>query len=213
MDQMKNFEIQIILHKGDDIIPFRVGTLDAIRTIINKISFDTPPLFIYKNSVLLNALSFAFYGITEGSHIYTVPISQNKDGPPLTTDSASPRNNSNDNSLFRNLRTPSFPLPQIKKDFNAEREKFKKIFKKIHNDSAEEEESLDLVFKTYSDPNFARESAKIKDRFFQRVEGTIKCHRRLLKHFIQSSGNCFSYLEQKSKDKDKNKYEGDQNES
>lgn len=212
MDQMENFDIQIILHKGDELIPFHVGVLDSIRTIINKISFDGPTLFLYKNSVLMTALSFAFYGITDGSHIYTVPISQNRAGSPLPIGSVTPNDNSNNNNILGTLRTSSFPLPQIKKDFTSEKEKFKKIFKKIHKDSNDDDESFDLSFKTYSDPLFARESAKIKDRFFQRVEGTIKCHRRLLKHFIQSSGNCFNYLEQKSKDKDKNKYDGNQDE-
>lgn len=204
---MENLEIQIILHKGDELIPFRVGPLDTIRTIVNKITFDTPTLFIYKNSVLLNALSFAFYGITEGSHIYTVPISQNNNESSLPFGSISPNNN----NLFKTIRTSSFPLPQIKKDFTAEKEKFKKMFSKIHKDSGEEEDSFDLSFKTYSDPLFARESAKIKDRFYQRVEGTIKCHRRLLKHFIQSSGSCFS-LDQKAKDKEKKKFDDNQDE-
>lgn len=213
MDQMKNFEIQIFIHKEEELIPFRVNSLDTIRTIMNKVSFNSPTLFLYKNTVLLNALSFAFYGITDGSHIYTTPASPKGNGSNLPVGSVSSAPTPN-NHLFNNLRASSFPFSQIKKDFNAEKEKFKKIFKKkINQNSADEEESFDLSFKTYYDPLFARESAKIKDRFFQRVEGTIKCHRRLLKNFIQSNGNCFNCIEQKTKDKDKDKLEENQDET
>lgn len=33
--------------------------------------------------------------------------------------------------------------------------------------------------------NFVRETAKLKDQFFQKVEGTVVCHRKILSRFIQ----------------------------
>ena len=47
----------------------------------------------------------------------------------------------------------------------------------------DEDEQSSCAFKNLLEPSLAREVARIRDRFFQRVEGTIKSHRSLLSHF------------------------------
>lgn len=63
-------------------------------------------------------------------------------------------------------------------------EEYRKIFCKVHGPHVDEE-TVTQSYNSLFNPTLAREAAKIKDRFFERVEGTIKCHRKLIKHFLQ----------------------------
>ena len=51
------------------------------------------------------------------------------------------------------------------------------------DDENDQDEKSSSAFKNLLEPSLAREVARIRDRFFQRVEGTIKSHRSLLSHF------------------------------
>ncbi|OHT02083.1 hypothetical protein TRFO_07267 [Tritrichomonas foetus] len=180
---MENKEISIILHYDGVETPIKVKALDSISSVLNNYPENRPSYFLHKNNVLMGAFTFAFYGITDNAHIYVV-TSPAKESPPLQSE---PK------------KIPIKNLP--------DKEMFKKIIQKLRLED-DEDEPFETVYKRYIDPRFARETAKMKDRFFQRVEGTIKCHRKLIKHFFQSNNCCFAFHEhqnKKPKEKDEEK--------
>jgi hypothetical protein len=48
-----------------------------------------------------------------------------------------------------------------------------------------DEEVFDARYGNAGDPQFRREAARLKDRFFERIEGTIRSHRKMLTHFFR----------------------------
>ena len=181
---MENQRIQVILHKNGKEFPVLVNLFDPVSILSTQFQSKNPLILMFKNMTLLSAFTFAFYGITDGSHIFLI---EHK------TDKPNPRPKDVNREIAKNI---------------IGREEFKKIFRRMRS-SGDEEESFETSYKTYVDANFAREAAKIKDRFFQRVEGTIKCHRKLIKHYVQSSHNRIHPPMKKEKEKEEDKEEKD----
>jgi hypothetical protein len=71
------------------------------------------------------------------------------------------------------------PRPPPKSE-TCDRESFCKMFTELHGSECNGE----LCQKC--DAQFVRQMSRLKDRFFERVEGTVKCHRQLLRHFFCS---------------------------
>lgn len=176
---MENKEIQVILHNDNKIIPLKVKIFDTIRTIKNELAMNSPTLFIHNNLVLLSAFSFAFYGITEGSHIYSIPAPEKEK---ISLCSVEKKNSS----------------PALAATTDSNGGKIQKFIQRCTSAKLDGD-GFPLSGPQAIDPIFLRESAKLKDRMFQRIEGTIKLHRRFLRRFIQT-GNCFSTDDPKKKE-------------
>ncbi|OHT03938.1 hypothetical protein TRFO_28724 [Tritrichomonas foetus] len=172
-----NEEIQIVLHKDGEETPFRVKAFDSICSILNTLKNNSPLIFIYQNAILSNALSFSFYGIKNGSHIYAVTP---KNG--INCHPSSKCSNSNHRDLFAHKKLLS---PMISK------ERFREAYEKKVGKDINEDKFL-MAYRRYQDPQISNESAKIKDRIFHQIEGTIKCHRKMMRNFFQNSEKFFN---------------------
>lgn len=137
------------------MVPLSVRILDSIRSILSKLAADAKAKIVYNNSVLSTAFSFAFYGIDDGSHIKVYPTPNEKE----------PKK-----SLVK--RPPVF-----------DRDGYRRMYEKVHGKNYDEEQFVNS-YRSFVNPELAREAAKLRDLFFERVEGTIKSHRRLIKNFF-----------------------------
>lgn len=154
--------IKIYLHYGTKEIPTTVGIYDSIK-VLDPI-LPAPCQIIYDSVILSPAFSFSFYDIKNESHLMLIPYHPTKKKKQIVY------NQKEDNKLANLIK--------------VDREKCLKIFKKIHGTNYDEEQ-FEQSYKTFLDPGLSKEAAMLKDRFFTRVEGTIKAHRKLLKQFFQ----------------------------
>lgn len=168
LDDMTNREIGIILHNNGEQSIFKVRSLDSISSIFKKFPETQPISFsklIYNNIILSYAFSFAFYGINEGSHIYAITNTQ------TMQDDSQPR------GIKQDIRNAS---PSVNK------EQLRSVFMKKYGSYFNVEE-FECNYKSFQNSSFASEIAKLKDRFYLKIEGTIKCHRRFIKNFFQNA--------------------------
>jgi hypothetical protein len=143
-------KIEILVHTGGEVLPIVVSLMDSIWSVLNKAAVISPSVLVYNETVLSNAFSCAFYGIKDGSHLYTVPITP---APPVPTTEA---------DLFQN------------KEFN----------KMVENLAAEDGKDPFSRSRTFSDFDTRREFARLRDMFWERLEGTISCHRRMIQKWF-----------------------------
>ncbi|OHT09118.1 hypothetical protein TRFO_22120 [Tritrichomonas foetus] len=172
-----NREIQIFLHdEENNEIPLTVRALDSISSLFSNLAACSKSRFFYGDKFLQTAFTFAFYGISEGDHIYSV-----KEAP------SEPQNPQISHlEKFINFKKKIFNFCPRKNLSQADMERFRKQFEKIHGRSYEEE-LFEQNYLSYVDPEIALETAKLKDKFYSRIEGTIKCHRKLVKSFLSKS--------------------------
>lgn len=171
-----NLEFNIILHNNGEESKCKVRSLDSIFSLFNKLNDSPSPSIsklIYKNFILCQAFSFAFYGINEGSHIYAITKPQ-KDPNEIDNHKDQPKNNS------------------ILYNFN--REKFRGAFEKKYGKNYNEEE-FENSYHCFKDPSISLEVSKLKDQFYHKIEGTIKCHRKFVNNFFQNREKLFDINE------------------
>lgn len=164
--QNQNEEFNIIVHNDGKETRFKVKSLDSIRSLINKLDIDNPlkiSKLIYKKLILCYAFSFAFYGIGEGSHIYAY------------TQQTEPHETENSKTSQLNNRF----LPLLNK------EQFKKAFERKYGNEYDQDE-YENNYQIYKDQSLALEVGKLKDQFYQKIEGTLKCHRKFINEYFQN---------------------------
>jgi hypothetical protein len=157
---LENPELQITIHSGTEIRPMTVHARDALRSVLTQFPDCSQCKIIYDGHMILTAFSFSFYGMENGAHLYTIPdMAVQAPPPPKRTDTIAER--------------------------ICDKESFCRTFQELHGADVD----ADLVRKCYGncDPQFMRQMSRLKDRFYDRVEGTVKSYRQLLKHFFSST--------------------------
>lgn len=153
----------IILHAYGKLFNIPVKPLDPINLIFDKINGaeDMRSLtLMYNNSILIQALSFAFYGITHESHLY---------------------------GFHDKPKVVSLEPIEYRKPINAfssnNHEYLTKLYKKFKQSQGDDYHSFP------DDQYLSIEKSKMKDRIFKKVEGTIRCHRKMIRNFIDSANS------------------------
>ena len=186
-----NDEIEIFFHHQCETIQCKVKPFDPILKLFDfikkncqdNISFLSDFIFISNSIVLSGALSFQFYGIKDGSHIYSINKNYDKIKKSVTDlinfahDKIIPTQYSHNSSKFNSNLHNS--LSKIA---------FKEMFEK-KNGTNYNPEFFESAYREHKRQKMSAEAAKLKDRFFQRIEGTVKCHRKFIRNFFQNSDN------------------------
>jgi hypothetical protein len=150
-------ELEVFLHSAAEVLSVRVRATECVRSLFSRL----PPgehVLTFNGCVLSTAFSFAFYGIQSGSHIYSMPFE-----PPC--------------------RHPPAPdhRPQPCEHL-CDRESVARLLHELHG-AGYDEDLCDRLWSHWDRP-LAKEVARLRDRFFERVEGTVKCHRKMIKQFF-----------------------------
>ena len=132
-------------------------TLDKLDAVMSIIQDQWSPhaILLHNGKILSGAFSFAFYNISDGDHI----------------DVIEPQIKQQNRDKKQKCRLFDF-------------ERYRQLYTKTRGEN-DDQEQIHESFKSFIDPIFAREVAKIRDRFFERIEGTIRSHRQLLTKFFK----------------------------
>ena len=134
-----NDELSLFIHDAKGAVhQIKVLPLETIDSISKRIGYGTKLLHFFNGMLLIGAFTFHFYKLTNGDHIYSIPI-----GPKLSQEIL---------NKFQSL-----------KDLTEKQHE-------IHKRKME---------------MFKYETAKIKDQFFEKLEGTVACNRKLIERFKQ----------------------------
>jgi hypothetical protein len=152
-------EIQIILHTATKAIPLEVSRTDSVHSICAHLDPSSDYILMYGDFVLCGAFSLAYYGIASGAHIYSIP------------------------------QRPKVALPPEKQTTLSERvidrEVFSRLFHEFHGPNGDQ--SLRDQLFAHCDGPLVREIARLRDNFCARIEGTFRCHRNMVSHFIRQA--------------------------
>lgn len=132
---------------------------------VGSMSEDGQGVFVFNGQVLINSFSLSYYGITDGSHVYKVDIKE----PMKQVPAAKPK---------------LYQVPSELMNPQTRMLHFEKYFGKPV-DLAFTQEIVDEM----NDPSLALEVSRIRDRYFGKIEGTIHCHRKVVRRFMQSHEN------------------------
>ncbi|KAH0793318.1 hypothetical protein GPJ56_002728 [Histomonas meleagridis] len=135
-------------------------SVDPLSTISDLDCYQNDLLFVHNGNVLSPAFTFQFYQITSGDNIYVAKKATN---PTKTIPIA----------RFTKYLTPSELLDPIKR---------KKHFKAVLG-YVPDPEYMQFIVDNLTDPSLAIEASKIKDRFFQRVEGSYNLNQKVMSRF------------------------------
>jgi hypothetical protein len=145
--------MQIKIRLAQSLITLHVHPHDQVNVIRGHLpNLDSRCVFLFNQSVISHAFTFAFYGIHEGSEILVLET-----GKPQTP--AFPTKLSYLPTLCQ-LRQRSIELARV---FG--------------------QESPQRAFEEFLDPSLGFETARIRDQYFSRIEGTYFSHRRHLFEF------------------------------
>lgn len=137
-------EITVFVHDFmDKTHTLVVRPWDTIDTIAKRIGVNMKLLHFFNGMILIGAFTFGFYKLTNGDHIYSIPIGH---------------------CFTQNLIKKFRPI-------NVKTEKSENESVREHSDSCR----ID---------SFVRETARLKDQFFQKLEGTVACNRKLFSKLL-----------------------------
>jgi hypothetical protein len=172
-------EIHLTVHSGIESRHVSLRARDSLRSVMREFPNCSQFKAIHNNSVVGTGFSLAFLGIEDGAHIYTIPQ------PPPEPPSSKPE---------------QIPIEKL-----CDRETFRRAFGELHGPDYDEE----LCRQCFSDcdTTICREVARLKDRFFDRVEGTIKAHRKMLRNFFGCTKKERESSDSEEKEKEKEKEE------
>jgi hypothetical protein len=109
---------------------------------------------VHEQRILFSAFSWAFCGIEDGADVYTIPEMSTGICPP--------------------------PPPQPK---TVEKAEFARAIAEVHGDGFDEQLCAQIC-EHCDGAQLARQLSRLKDKFFDRVEGSVKTHRRMLRNFF-----------------------------
>lgn len=152
--------LSLFVHTKESSKKAVVCPYDPLVVILNEDGKkpDTDTRVVYKDLLLVPSFSFKFYGINDGSHVYIVNVPHQSCEP-------------------RVPRVVHQQLPSIMQ-FNIQRNRYYELY-----GSYPETESGAATMDFVVDPVFACESAKLHDRMFNKIEGTVSCHRRMISRY------------------------------
>jgi hypothetical protein len=151
-------EFDVFLHSVAEILSVRVRATEPVRSLFSHLSAGEYVL-TFNGCVLSTSFSFAFYGIQSGSHIYSMPFEARPCRKELAPEHKPP------------------PCERL-----CDRESVARLLCELHG--ADHDEDLCDKLWSHWDRPLAREVARLRDRFFERVEGTVKCHRKMIRQFF-----------------------------
>jgi hypothetical protein len=153
-----NPEIQVTIHSGTIVRTVVVRARDPVQMALTDFSGCSHLKVIHEQSLLLTGFSWAFYGVESGANIYTVP--EIKGASPLPDP------------------------PKREEDHACTIDGFRRLFAEIHGTEYDPE----LCSRCYalSHAKLGRQISRLKDRLFERVEGTVRTHRKMIRQFFCS---------------------------
>ncbi|OHT17483.1 hypothetical protein TRFO_02506 [Tritrichomonas foetus] len=165
-------QLEIVLrYANNDPQTITVRELDPLNILISsedQVSSTNPLILLNNWEVLFPSFSFKFYHINKGDEIHIIPQKRE-------ADRKSPEKNS------KNVGISHFPtLYQL-------HEHTRQLFQ-LYGQKPDPE-SLQQVVEELADPKTAVESARLRDQFYNKIEGNVSSHRRLLKRFMNLTNN------------------------
>jgi hypothetical protein len=151
-----NPEIQVTIHSGAIVRTVVVSSRDSMHIALTDFPDCSHLRVIHDHSLLFTSFSWAFHGIESGAHIYTVPERVEVHPPP------SP--------------------PKREGAHACSFDGFRRLFAEIHGT----EYDRDLCSRCYalSHDKIGRQISRLRDRLFERVEGTVRVHRKMIRQFF-----------------------------
>jgi hypothetical protein len=150
-------DIHLNIHTGVEVHPVIIKARDSLRSVLRGFTSCSQLTAIHKNAVVSTGFSLAFLGIDDGADIYTIPESHPH--PPSTAEGK------------RTLAEKIY-----------DRQTFDRMLSELHGPD-HDQEFAGMCF-GHMDQTFCHELARLKDRFFERIEGNVKSHRRMLRCFF-----------------------------
>jgi hypothetical protein len=147
-------DIHLNIHSGVEVCRVVLKSHDSLRSVMRQFKCCSQFRAIYKNSVVSTGFSLAFLGIENGADIYTIP-------------------------------EPKADLPAPPGRFAqkaCDRDTFDRMLSELHGPDCDEQFSGPGF--AHVDRSFCHEMARLKDRFFERVEGNVRSHRKMLRNFF-----------------------------
>ena len=136
--------------------------VDPLSTIGNLDCYDNNLIFVHNGKILSPSFSFKFYEIENEDHIN------------IARRTVSTKKN---NYFISNTRSTRYSaLSELLGPIEI------KQYLKTVLGYVPDQEYIQNVFNT--NPSLAREASKIKDRFFQRVEGSYNLNQKVMKRFL-----------------------------
>jgi hypothetical protein len=154
--------VQVVFHVGEEV---RTMIVDPNgETLMGLFPDSAEYRFVFDGQEISPAFSLGFSGIGEGSHVWLVR--RQRRSAKATPKWARRRFWAPPQLINRRLRAAWF----------------RKMFKWVPS-----EEVMQKFVDEAADPTVARELAKVKDRFMQRVEGSVDCYRKVVLQFVRST--------------------------
>jgi hypothetical protein len=151
-------DIHLNIHSGVEICPVVLKARDCLRSVMREFKCCSQFKAIHKNCVVSTGFSLAFLGIENGADIYTIPDTEPRFPPPPP----------------ERKRTLAEKI--------CDRDHFNQALSELHG--PDDDEQLAGACCAHLDRGFCREMARLRDRFFERVEGNVKSHRKMLRSFF-----------------------------
>jgi hypothetical protein len=146
----------------------RVQESDSVNVICESIPLcEAASIFLLAETVISPAFSFGFYGIHDGDEIVVLD-GRAPQGPDVTPG------------------RPAFEFPTLCQ-LRQHSSELTRVFGYPPG-----MESLQRAMEELADPELASEAAKLRDRYFSRIEGSAASHRRLLLRFARQSARDLS---------------------
>jgi hypothetical protein len=152
-----NPDVHLNIHSGVEICPVVLKARDSLRSVMREFKCCSQFKAIHKSCVVSTGFSLAFLGIEDGADVYTIPEPAAALPPPPAC-----------------KRTLAEKI--------SDRDTFDRVFTELHGPDYDEQFSGACF--SHLDRSFCREMARLKDRFFERVEGNVKSHRKMLRSFF-----------------------------
>jgi hypothetical protein len=179
MDRDPDMEVHV--HVASKVLSLRVRRTDSVLSILSQLNGFADCQLVHNDTIICAGFSFGFLGIGNGAHLYTIP-------------------NAKPDQKIEPMR-PSQIHSACKK--LCDREHFTKLFAELQGPDFDPE----FAQRLYECPSsgFVREMAKLRDRFFDRLEGTVKYHRKFVSQWFRCSDPDSSEEDEKAKKDNKRK--------
>ncbi|OHT05053.1 hypothetical protein TRFO_06040 [Tritrichomonas foetus] len=200
---MESSQLNILIHYHNECYTLNVSKFDSISTLEDFIAKknisqninqnNTKIIFLFDEQQILPSFSFAFYGMNDNSEIYAIDqinsqnlqknyssrLSHKLSYQSKRENGYSTRNNAKMNSFSGYSRPLKFQTSRDLLNPSTRRRCFLEVFGCIPPPDV-----MQSIIDEITDPSVSTEAAKIRDRLYNRMEGTVRSHRMCL--------NCFT---------------------
>jgi hypothetical protein len=155
--------LEICLCLPNSRLKVRVSKYDHIGVLTDHFPAcqSSQYLIIFANQVVMPAFTFAFYHVRNGDEIALIQTTKYPSTPPPPP------------------RKPHFQRFPTLSELRERANELSQLFG-YRNDGESMQRALDEL----TDPDVATESARLRDQSFNRIEGNLTYHRRLVRRFL-----------------------------